>query len=140
LESKLGLQPHFDIRVHCAPENRPDPFLIGGDFYAGILPGNPARAYVAEQFKLLHEKEIKIVLVSGHHATPRSIEQGVSPLSVHEKSGHVYFLQDPRPTPKMFHFGTETVNVTGMSLSPGLGPEQDPLSGQELSREGDVKI
>src|SRR6266571_2265436 len=65
---------------------------------------------------------------------------GVSPLSVHAKTGHVYFLQDPRPTPKMFHFGSEAVNVTGMSLSPGLGPEQDPLAGQELLREGDVNI
>src|SRR2546425_12387289 len=40
----------------------------------------------------------------------------------------------------MFHFRGETVNVTGMSLSSGLGPEQDPLAGQELSREGDVNI
>src|SRR6266516_4408285 len=130
-DRKRDFQHSFDVLVNFALENRPDLFLIGGDFYDGILPGNPTRAYVAEQFKRLHEKEIKTVLVSGHHDTPRSIEQGVSPLSVHAKTGHVYFLQDPRPTPKMFHFGSEAVNVTGMSLSPGLGPEQDPLAGQE---------
>ena len=139
-ERKRDFQNCFDVLVNFALENRPDLFLIGGDFYDGILPGNPTRAYVAEQFKRLHEREIKTVLVSGHHDTPRSIEQGVSPLSVHAKTGHVYFLQDPRPTPKIFHFGSETVNVTGMSLSPGLGPEQDPLIGQEVSREGDVNI
>src|SRR6059036_1009889 len=139
-ERKRDFQHSFDVLVNFALENRPDLFLIGGDFYDGILPGNPTRAYVAEQFKRLYEKEIKTVLVSGHHDTPRSIEQGVSPLSVHAKTGHVYFLQDPRPTPKIFHFGSETVNVTGMSLSPGLGPEQDPLIGQEVSREGDVNI
>src|SRR5216683_160245 len=139
-ERKRDFQHSFEVLVNFALENRPDLFLIGGDFYDGILPGNPTRAYVAEQFKRLHEKEIKVVLVSGHHDTPRSIEQGVSPLSVHAKTGHVYFLQDPRPTPKMFHFGSEMVNVTGMSLSPGLSPEQDPLAGQELSRDGDVKI
>src|SRR2546428_303266 len=97
-ERKRDFQHCFDVLVNFALENRPDLFLIGGDFYDGILPGNPTRAYVAEQFKRLHEKEIKTVLVSGHHDTPRSIEQGVSPLSVHAKTGHVYFLQDPRST------------------------------------------
>src|SRR2546425_942944 len=104
-ERKRDFQHSFNVLVNFALENRPDLFLIGGDFYDGILPGNPTRAYVAEQFKRLHEKEIKIVLVSGHHDTPRSIEQGVSPLSVHAKTGHVYFLQDPRPTPKMLGEG-----------------------------------
>src|SRR2546427_6932799 len=128
-ERKRDFQHCFDVLVNFALENRPDLFLIGGDFYDGILPGNPTRAYVAEQFKRLHEKEIKTVLVSGHHDTPRSIEQGVSPLSVHAKTGHVYFLQDPRPTPKMFHVGGETVNVTGMSLSSCLMLEQAPIAG-----------
>ena len=139
-ERKRDFQQCFEVLVNFALENRPDLFLIGGDFYDGILPGNPTRAYVAEQFKRLHEKEVKTILVSGHHDTPRSIEQGVSPLSVHAKSGHVYFLQDPRPTPKLFHLGGETVNVTGMSLNPGLGPDQDPLAGQKFDREGDVNI
>ena len=139
-ERKRDFQRCFEVLVNFALENRPDLFLIGGDFYDGILPGNPTRAFVAEQFKLLHEKEINIVLVSGHHDTPRSIEQGVSPLSVHAKSGHVYLLQDPRPTRKLFDVGGETVNVTGMSLNPGLAPDQDPLAGQGLRGEGDVNI
>jgi DNA repair protein SbcD/Mre11 len=139
-ERKRDFQHCFDVLVNFALENRPDLFLIGGDFYDGILPGNPTRAYVAEQLKRLHEKEIKVLLVSGHHDTPRSVEQGVSPLSVHSKTGHVYFLQESVPTRKLFHFGNETVNVTGMSLNPGLGPDQDPLSGQKLEHDGDVNI
>ena len=139
-ERKRDFQHCFDVLVNFALDNRPDLFLIGGDFYDGILPGNPTRAYVAEQFKRLHEKEVKTVLVSGHHDTPRSIEQGVSPLSVHAKSGHAYFLQDPRPTAKLFHLGGETVNVTGMSLNPGLAPDQDPLAGQKIDQAGDMNI
>src|SRR5713226_2556001 len=139
-ERKRDFQHSFDVLVNFALENRPDLFLIGGDFYDGILPGNPTRGYVAEQFKRLHEKEIKVVLVSGHHDTPRSIEQGVSPLSVHAKSGHVYFSQDPRPTSKVFDVAGEMVNVTGMSLNPGLAPDQDPLAGQNLRHDGDVNI
>ena len=139
-ERKRDFQHCFDVLVNFALNNRPDLFLIGGDFYDGILPGNPTRAYVAEQFKRLHDKEIKVVMVSGHHDTPRSVEQAVSPLSVHARSGHVYFLNEPHPTPKLFRFGNETVNVTGMSLNPSLGPDQDPLVGRKLERSGDVNI
>lgn len=139
-ERKRDFQHSFEVLVNFALENRPDLFLIGGDFYDGILPGNPTRAYVAEQFKRLHEKEIKVVLISGHHDTPRSVEQAVSPLSVHSKTGHVYFLQDPHPIPKLFHIGNETVNVTGMSLNPSLGPDQDPLIGRKIDHSGDVNI
>ncbi|MBO0887764.1 metallophosphoesterase [Candidatus Bathyarchaeota archaeon] len=139
-ERKRDFQHCFDVLVNFALENRPDLFLIGGDFYDGILPGNPTRAYVSEQFKRLYEKEIKVVLISGHHDTPRSVEQGVSPLSVHAKTGHIYFLQDQTPTPKLFHFGGESVNVTGMSLNPGLGPDQDPLTGQKVDGSADVNV
>ena len=139
-ERKRDFQHCFDVLVNFALENRPDLVLIGGDFYDGILPGNPTRSYVAEQFKRLYEKEIKVVLISGHHDSPRSVEQGVSPLTVHAKTGHIYFLQDPVPTSKMFRFGTETVNVTGMSLNPSLGPDQDPLVGQKLDTSAEVNI
>jgi len=92
-ERKRDFQRCFEILVNLALENKPDILLIGGDFYDGILPGNPTRAFVAEQFKRLHEKNIKTILVSGHHDTPRSVEQGASPLAVHARSGHVYFIQ-----------------------------------------------
>src|SRR6266571_5142459 len=85
-DRKRDFQRCFEILVNFALENKPDILLIGGDFYDGILPGNPTRAFVAEQFKRLHEKNIKTILVSGHHDTPRSVEQGASPLAGHEIS------------------------------------------------------
>src|SRR5207244_6691220 len=63
-ERKRDFQHCFDVLVNFALDNRPDLFLIGGDFYDGVLPGNPTRAYVAEQFKRLHEKDVKTVLRS----------------------------------------------------------------------------
>src|SRR5207244_743013 len=53
-ERKRDFQRCFEILVNFALENKPDILLIGGDFYDGILPGNPTRAFVAEQFKRLH--------------------------------------------------------------------------------------
>src|SRR5881296_581947 len=70
-ERKRDFQRCFEVLVNFALENKPDILLIGGDFYDGILPGNPTRAFVAEQFKHLHEKNIKTILVSGHNDTQR---------------------------------------------------------------------
>jgi DNA repair protein SbcD/Mre11 len=126
-ERKRDFQRCFEALVGFALENRPDLVLVGGDFYDTILPGNPTRAFVSEQFKQLHDKDIKIFLVSGHHDTPRSIEQAVSPLLVHANAGHAYFLQSPEPTTKTLRIQQDTINITGMSLDPSLGPDQDPL-------------
>ncbi len=139
-ERKRDFQRCFEALVNFALENRPDLLLVGGDFYDGILPGNPIRAFVAEQFKQLYEKDVKILLVSGHHDTPRSIEQGVSPLSVHAKSGHVYFFHQQEPTSTKLDINGTTVQVTGLSLNPALAPDQDPLEGQRLRHEHDINI
>ncbi len=139
-ERKRDFQRCFETLVNFALDNRPDFLLVGGDFYDGILPGNPTRAFVAEQFKRLHDKGVRVVLVSGHHDTPRSIDQGASPMAVHARSGHVYFLQDPEPTVKTFEVEGLTVNITGMSLNPALAIDQDPLEGRALPNGGDIRI
>lgn len=139
-ERKRDFQRCFETLVNFALDNRPDLLLVGGDFYDTILPGNPTRAFVAEQFKHLYEKDTKILLVSGHHDTPRSIEQGASPLAVHSKSGHVHFFHEQKPVTKKLNIGQTTVNVTGLSLNPTLTPDQDPLAEQQLSHEAAINI
>ena len=139
-QRKRDFQRCFETLVTFALENRPDLLLIGGDFYDTILPGNPTRAFVAEQFKRLYEKDIKILLVSGHHDTPRSLEQGVSPLAVHAKTGHAYFFQNPEPTNKTLQVEQTTVNITGMNLNPSLSPEQDPLQDRPLPNHSGINI
>src|SRR5437763_210887 len=93
-ERKRDFQRCFEVLVNFALENKPDILLIGGDFYDGILPGNPTSAFVAEQFMRLHEKNIKTVLVSGHNATQRSAEQGASFNEEGEKKGFVWLELD----------------------------------------------
>ncbi len=139
-QRKRDFQRCFETLVGFALENRPDLLLIGGDFYDNILPGNPTRAFVAEQFKRLHEKDVKILLVSGHHDSPRSQEQGASPLAVHAKTGHSYFFQHTEPTAKTLQVQQETVNITGMSLNPSLAPDQDPLQGRPLPNHPGINI
>ncbi len=139
-ERKRDFQRCFEVLVNFAVENRPDLLLIGGDFYDTILPGNPARAFVTEQFKRLHEREISVVLVSGHHDTPKSVEQGVSPLAVHSRSGHAYFLQGPGINRKKFVIDGATVSISGISLDPNLSVDDDPLAGSKLLPDTDINI
>ncbi len=139
-ERKRDFQRCFETLVNFALDNHPDLLLIGGDFYDGILPGNPTRAFVAEQFKRLYEKGIKTILVSGHHDTPRSAEQGASPLTVHARTGHIYFIQEQHPTTKKFSLAGETVNITGLSLNPSLPPDADPLAGQKINRDEGINV
>src|SRR5438046_493306 len=56
------------------------------------------------------------------------------------QSRNGFLPPEPSPTQKLFHLGSETVNVTGMSLNPGLSPDQDPLAGQKIDHAGDVNI
>ncbi|HZD13133.1 MAG TPA: exonuclease SbcCD subunit D [Candidatus Binatus sp.] len=139
-ERKRDFQRCFEVLVNFAIENRPDLILVGGDLYDTILPGNSARAFVTDQFKRLYDRDIKIVLVSGHHDTPKSVEQAVSPLAVHSRSGHVYFLQGPQIANKKFVLDGQSVNIAGLSLDPNLSPDQSPLSGQNPNHGGDVNI
>jgi len=139
-DRKRDFQRCFETLVNYTLHNRPDLLLIAGDFYDGILPGNRTRAYVAEQFKLLHEKGIQILIVSGDHDTPKSMEQGMSPLSVHANSGHVQFLDQPRPASRTFQINGDIVQVTGISLNPNLAPDQDPLEAVDLDQRADVNI
>ncbi len=139
-DRKRDFQRCFEVLVNFAIENRPDLLLVGGDFYDTILPGNPARAFVTEQFKRLHERDIRIVLVSGHHDTPKSVDQGVSPLAVHSRSGHAYFLQGPQVNRKKFVLDGASVNISGLSLDPNLGPDQDPMAGIKVEHDADINI
>jgi len=139
-ERKRDFQRSSEALVNFALQNRPDLLLIGGDFYDGILPGNPTRAFVAEQFRRLNEKNIKTVVISGHHDTPRSAEQGASPLAVHARAGHIIFIQEQHPTSKKFNLQGQTVALTGMSLNPSLSADTDPLLNQKIDRDGDINI
>src|SRR5438445_10745504 len=87
-ERKRDFQHSFDRLVNFALEKTPDLFLIGGDFYDGILPGNPTTAYMAQKIKQLHKKKIKTILVSGNPDTPTRKEQRGSPIPVHPTTGN----------------------------------------------------
>jgi DNA repair exonuclease SbcCD nuclease subunit len=112
-----------------ALRERPDLLLIGGDLFDSVKPSNATRAAVMEAFKSLNEAGIRVLAVGGHHDTPRSVEEGASPLAVYGNSGHIRFFKDPiEPGRESLEVEGLRVTVVGLGHNPLLGPGQDPLS------------
>jgi exonuclease SbcD len=140
-ERKQDFVRCFDTVIEYALKNKPDLFLVAGDLFDQIQPRNPTRAQVMQQFRALHEKGIRVFLISGHHDTPKSMEQGSSPLSVYGNSEYVTFFQDnDKADQKNLNFNDKKVTVAGVSYNPLLTWGVDPLHGVEVQPSGDINI
>ncbi len=130
----------FGEVAEFALRERPDLFLIGGDLFDSVKPSNATRAAVMRILKALHDAGIRVLAVGGHHDTPKSVEEGASPLAVYGDSGHMRFFKDPMPEGEIFEIGGLAVSVIGLGHDPLLEPGQDPLSGLDLRPKGRINI
>jgi len=138
---KRDFQKTFEEAIDYARSEKPDLFLIGGDLFDGMRPGNAIRAAVMNDFKLLHEQGVPIFAVSGHHDTPKGLEEGTSPLAVYGKSGFVHFFADPSnpETVTLTIDGCKTT-ITGVSHNPFHEAGDDPLHVLKSELDGDFNI
>lgn len=131
----------FEEVMEYAKKEKPDLLLLAGDVFDTVKPSNFVRARFMQHMKQLHERGVKVVMVSGHHDTPKSAEEGVSPLAVYGRSGYAYFIQDPN---SLEYFSLEVdgceVVVAGLGHNPLLRPFEDPLATVKVEKRGDVNI
>lgn len=134
----------FEEVIEYAKANKPDLLLMGGDVFDTMRPSNYIRARVMEHFKRLHDLGIKIFLVSGHHDTPKSVEEGVSPLAVYGNSGYATFFPDAsKPTRFDLNVSGIVVSVFGLShnpIHPVFQGNQDLLANMDLKPHGSLNI
>lgn len=131
----------FEEAVEYAKKNKPDIFSVSGDLFDTIRPGNITRAALMQHFKDLHEKGIRVYLISGHHDTPKSAEEGSSPLAVYGRSGYATFFEDLlNPFVSSFELGGQRVCITGVGYDPTLPWDRDPLANLSLAPQGDINI
>jgi DNA repair exonuclease SbcCD nuclease subunit len=125
-----------------ALKNEPDVVLLGGDLFDSINPRNPPRSFLMRIFRELHDKGIRVIAVSGEHDTPKSQEEGSSPLTVYGESGCITFCQSyQQPTPIIFNSRDgDKVVVTGLSRSPFAVPGTDPLEQFAPKEHGDINV
>lgn len=131
----------FNEMVEFAKAEKPDLFLMGGDLFDFMRPSNKVRAAVMNDFRMLHEKEVRVFAVSGHHDTPRGIEEGTSPLAVYGKSGLMHFFAAPSApeTVSVEVRGCKTT-ITGISHNPLHEGGDDPLRLINPNLQGDFNI
>jgi len=141
-ERKMDFQRCFMAVMDYALKNKPDVVLIGGDLFDSINPRNPPRSFLMRTFRQLYDNGIRVIAVSGEHDTPKSREEGSSPLTVYGESGYITFCQNyQEPTPITFDSRDgDKVVVTGLSRSPFAAPGTDPLEQFPLKPNGDIKI
>lgn len=141
-ERKMDFQRCFMAVMDYALKNKPDVVLIGGDLFDNINPRNPPRSFLMRTFRELHDNEIRVIAVSGEHDTPKSQEQGASPLTVYSESGCIIFCQNYQH-PTSITFSTrddDKVVVTGLSHSPFALAGIDPLDGFAPMEHGDINV
>jgi DNA repair protein SbcD/Mre11 len=141
LQRKKDHTRAFEEVVAYAKDTKPDLFLVSGDLFDQIRPGNWVRAVLMQNFKTLYSSRIRVFMISGDHDTPKSIEEGVSPSSVYESSGYAVYFENPAdPKPRSIIVDGKQVNVFGLGLNPFLSSGDDPLAKVSIKKTEGVNI
>jgi len=131
----------FEEVVDYAKKEKPELFLIGGDLFDIMRPSNSVRAAVMNDLRALSEHGVKVFAVSGHHDTPKSIEEGVSPLQVYGNSGYMHYFANPSsPETVTLKLDTCLTSITGVGHNPLHEGGSDPLAAIQTKLEGDFNI
>lgn len=131
----------FEEVVDYAKKEKPDLFLIGGDLFDIMRPSNFVRAAVMNDFRSLHEHGVKVFAVSGHHDTPKSIEEGTSPLAVYGNSHFIHYFSNPSsPETVTLDLNGCRTTITGVGHNPLHEGGNDPLETVRSKLEGDFNI
>jgi DNA repair protein SbcD/Mre11 len=106
-----------------------------------MRPSNSVRAAVMNDLRALSEHGVKVFAVSGHHDTPKSIEEGVSPLQVYGNSGYMHYFANPSsPETVTLKLDTCLTSITGVGHNPLREGGSDPLAAIQTRLEGDFNI
>ncbi|MEM2897257.1 MAG: exonuclease SbcCD subunit D [Candidatus Bathyarchaeia archaeon] len=138
---KKDFSDSFDQVVNVAIKDRPDLMLISGDLYHRINPRNPPRTTLMEKFRKIKSHGTEVFMISGHHDTPKSMEDGISPLAVFESAGFVTtFLNSNEVSHKNVRLNGIDVCISGTSYNFFLPQSADPIKNKKIPSEGEINI
>ena len=139
-ERKRDIDANFIEMVNYAIENRADLFLISGDVFDRVNPGNFSRDFLARQLKDLNSHGIPVFIIGGNHDVPKVPEVPTLALDVLDTVGlaTVFSRSDV--------IGQRIVNVAGLNVcisgksyfSQREG--ENPIAGQRVPLEGDINV
>jgi len=138
-ERKEDLNRNFSAAVDYALRNRPDLFLMTGDIFDRVSPGNAARILVTEKVRQLKEAGISVFMIGGNHDVPKLGGQHLA-IDVLSSAGlATVFSRSDEFERRVLQVNGRSVCVAGKSYFSQVESE-NPLRGRKVPIEGDYNL
>ena len=130
-ERKEDLNRNFSAAVDYALRNKPDLFLMTGDIFDRVSPGNAARILVTEKVRQLKEAGISVFMIGGNHDVPKLGSQHLA-IDVLSSAGlATVFSGSNEFESRILQVNGERVCVAGKSYFTQV-ESQNPLRGHTI--------
>jgi len=139
-ERRGDLDRNFSKVVDYAVENRADLFLISGDVFDKVLPGNFSRDFLARQLIDLRKHEIPVFIIGGNHDVPKVPQVPSLALDILDTAGlATVFSRSDVMGQRTLKIAEQDICVSGKSYFSQREGE-NPIAGQRIPLDGDVNI
>jgi len=138
-ERKEDLNRNFSTAVDYALKNKPDLFLMTGDIFDRVSPGNAARILVTERVRQLKEAGISVFLIGGNHDVPKLGSQHLAIDVLSSARLATVFSRSVEFESRVLQVNGKRVCVAGKSYFTQV-ESQNPLRGHTIPIEGDYNL
>ena len=138
-ERKEDLNRNFSTAVDYALKNKPDLFLMTGDIFDRVSPGNAARILVTERVRQLKEAGISVFLIGGNHDVPKLGSQHLAIDVLSSARLATVFSRSDEFESRVLQVNGKSVCVAGKSYFTQV-ESQNPLRGHTIPIEGDYNL
>lgn len=140
MERRRDIERNFVETVDFAIKERVNLFLISGDVFDWILPGNFERIFFARQLYRLKERGIRTYIIGGNHDIPKTIDETGSAIELFMHVGLARVFRDVSGIENdVVRLGNLDVCISGKSFNP-FDEFANPLSDTEVPLEGKINI
>lgn len=138
-ERKEDLNKNFSAAVDYALRNRPDLFLMTGDIFDRVSPGNAARVLVTEKIRQLKDAGISVFIIGGNHDVPKLGSQHLAIDLLSSAGLATVFSKSDEFGRRILQIDGKSVCVIGKSYYSQVDG-QNPLRGLKIPIEGDYNL
>jgi len=138
-ERKEDLNRNFSAAVDYALKNKPDLFLMTGDIFDRVSPGNAARILVTEKVRQLKEAGISVFMIGGNHDVPKLGSQHLAIDVLSSARLATVFSRSDEFESRVLQVNGKSVCVAGKSYFTQV-ESQNPLRGHTIPIEGDYNL
>jgi len=138
-ERKEDLNRNFSAAVDYALKNKPDLFLMTGDIFDRVSPGNAARILVTEKVRQLKEAGISVFMIGGNHDVPKLGSQHLAIDVLSSARLATVFSRSDEFESRVLQVNGKSVCVAGKSYFTQV-ESQNPLRGHKIPIEGDYNL